>query len=50
MFVIREKIQERIIEFKIDERMDSDHLHWNIELEVESRRGQEEEKQKGARN
>jgi len=29
MFVVSEKIQERIIEFKIGERVDSDY--WNIE-------------------
>jgi len=39
MIMVSEKIQERIIEFKIGERVDLDHLSLNVELEAESRRG-----------
>jgi len=41
MFVISDKIQERIIEFEVGERVDLDNLSWNIEQEEDYRRGQE---------
>lgn len=47
---VNEKIRHRVVEFKIEDRVDSDHMPISLKLEAEEeRRGTKSKKEKGKR-
>lgn len=44
--IVNEKTDDKVIEFKIDVRVDSDHLPMSVKIENKERSGEEEEEDK----